>query len=261
MKLTGYLLLSLLAANTGSARGQTQPPPHRVYDIKNADGSVYIVAENHGTMPFTTLIRAKLVNMRSTELLPLRLVVMPNEKTYVLTIFKPEPTGAYTWHYKVHNMPGIQQGHLPDTSYVYRLPYYLANSAVLPIKATKKEIRLPDNQKHLYKFSLPENTPICAARAGTIVTVKQEAKKSRTANANAIYVLHSDGGYACYCNIRQHSAIGVIGQQVAVGDTLGYVGGNKADPYFWFTVHYQPDTVSTSVPVLFQVGNQVVRPR
>jgi murein DD-endopeptidase MepM/ murein hydrolase activator NlpD len=250
------LLLTILLF-AGFAQGQSQYPFRKIYSLEKADGTVYIVAENHGSMPFTAIIRAELTNMSSSAALPVRLAVLPSERTFVLATFKPTGAGAPAWRYTSRCLDGIYTGHLPDTSYVYRLPYRLPADTIAPSR-----VRVTNASNYfLYALELPEQTPICAARAGTIVDVKQQGKNFRVTNKNLIYVQHDDGSYCSYENISQNSAVGQAGRQVAPGDVIGYFGGNKRNPVFWFSVFYPGDSLTMTVPVKFKVGKRIIRPR
>ncbi len=250
-------LLFFLLLCAGFAKGQSQHPFRKIYSLEKTDGTVYIVAENHGSMPFTATIRAKLTNMSSSVALPVRLTVLPSEKTFVLATFKPTGTGAPTWHYTSRLLDGIYTGHLPDTSYVYQLPYRLPALTPAPTRVSMTN----QSNYFLYALKLPDKTPICAARAGTIVAVKQQEKNFRITNGNLIFVQHNDGSYFSYENISKNSVVGQVGRQVAPGDTIGYFGGNKQNPVFWFGVFYPGDSLTMTVPAKFQIGKQIIRPQ
>jgi hypothetical protein len=251
------LLIFLCLLSNVISNGQSRTSSRRVYHLEKDDGSIYILADNQDTMPFTTLIRAKLVNMSSNVLLPLRLVVMPNEKTFVLAIFRPTGKGIYSWHYTSRSLPGIYTGHLPDTSYAYHLPYHPIADTIIPSRAKIKN----SNNYFLYAFNLQKNTPICAARAGKVVAIEQQKKNSRISNANLVFVQHDDGSYASYENISRNSVIVQTGHQVAPGDIIGYFGENKRNTIFWFGVHYPSDSLSMTVPVKFQVNKKLIYPQ
>ena len=256
MNLTTRLLVWLLFT-AAEASAQNQYPFRRVYTMENADGSVYILADNHGTMPFTALIRAKLTHMRSSVPLPFRVTMLPGDKPYVLAIFIPDKTGTPSWNYTQSLLDGIYTGHLPDTSYVYRLPYQVLADTVLPNRARVSNA----SGYYLYAFGLPENTPICAARAGTIVAIKQKAKNFKDTNDNLIFVQHDDGSYSSYENISKNSVVGQAGRQVVPGDVIGYFGGNKKMSTFYFGVYYTGDSTTMTVPVKFQVSKRIIRPK
>jgi murein DD-endopeptidase MepM/ murein hydrolase activator NlpD len=251
------ILLLILLLTASFARSQSQYPFRKIYSLEKDDGTVYIVAENHGSMPFTALIQAELTNMRSAAALPVRLTVMPSEKTFVLATFKPTGAGTPAWRYTSRCLDGIYTGHLPDTSYVYRLPYRAAPDTLAPSR-----VRITNASNYfLYALKLPEKTPICAARAGTIVAIKQQSKNFRNTNDNLIFVQHDDGSYFSYENISKNSVVGQAGRRVAPGDVIGYFGGNKQNPVFWFGVFYPGDSTTMNVPVKLQVGRQVIRPQ
>jgi hypothetical protein len=251
------VLLLIFLLNASFAKSQSQYPFRKIYSLEKADGTVYIVAENHGSMPFTAIIWAELTNMRSSAALPVRLAVMPSEKTFVLATFKPTGAGTPLWRYTSRCLDGIYTGHLPDTSYVYQLPYRPITDTLAPSR-----VRITNASNYfLYALKLPETTPICAARAGTIVAIKQQSKNFRNTNDNLIFVQHDDGSYFSYENISKNSVVGQAGRRVAPGDVIGYFGGNKQNPIFWFGVFYPGDSTTMNVPIKFQVGKRIIQPQ
>lgn len=145
------LLLLTILLNAGFAKGQSQYPFRKIYPLEKADGTVYIVAENHGSMPFTAIIWAELTNMRSSAVLPVRLAVMPSEKTFVLATFKPTSAGTPLWRYTSRCSDGIYTGHLLDTSYVYQLPYRPITDTLAPSR-----VRITNASNYfLYVYASP----------------------------------------------------------------------------------------------------------
>ncbi|RZJ89571.1 MAG: hypothetical protein EOO60_09865 [Hymenobacter sp.] len=255
MRSSYYTILLLLLLSSGLVKGQSQASLRKIYAIERTDGTVCIIAENHGSMPFTATIRAELVNMSSNVKLPLRIIVAQGDKPYILATFTPEIPVNHSYKYNFWIQDGIYTGHLPDTSYVYRLPYYPRADTILPRHTSTAYAPW----QHLYAFPLPENTAICAARAGTVGAIMQQAKNSSRIIANLVYVLHDDGSYGCYENIRRNSVVCRAGQRVAVGDTLAYFGGNRPNLNFWFAVQYPTDSLVTTAPVNFRVGKRLIR--
>ncbi len=255
-------LFIILLSNVSISKGQSQYPLRKVYAVEKGDGTVCILAENHGSMPFTTLVRAKLINMRSDTPLPLRKIILPSANTFLLATLTPT-ANEHSYKYTYNNLDGVYTGHPPDTSYVYRLPYSIPDSHILPqkIKDNEQKNKNLASIRYLYNIQLPVHTPICAARAGTVVAVKQEAKNSKTINANLVFIMHDDGSYSSYENIGKGSVVGRVGRPVNAGDTIAYFEENKNNPYFWFCVQYPADSLTVTVPVTFRAGQQLIRPR
>ncbi|NJO03500.1 MAG: M23 family metallopeptidase, partial [Bacteroidia bacterium] len=72
-------------------------------------------------------------------------------------------------------------------------------------------------------------TPICAAREGVVVEIKddaQEGGKDRryASQANYIIILHPDGTLAHYWHLRPEGCAVKVGDRVNPGDIIGYSG-------------------------------------
>jgi len=92
-------------------------------------------------------------------------------------------------------------------------------------------------------FGMPENTPVCAARAGVVYHVIDHFTDSGThpsfkPKANAIYVLHSDDTIAAYVHLVYRGACVRAGDFVRAGEHIGFSGntGWSDSPHLHFHV-------------------------
>lgn len=93
-----------------------------------------------------------------------------------------------------------------------------------------------------YDFDLPEGTPVLAARAGTVVQVKDGFHEGGTdprlaSRANAVVVAHADGTVATYGHLR--AGVGVrVADCVTTGQRIGESGdtGFSTGPHLHFQV-------------------------
>ncbi|QJX48669.1 peptidoglycan DD-metalloendopeptidase family protein [Hymenobacter taeanensis] len=214
---------------------------YKIYQVKNENGTVSIMGENHGVVPVSVLLEAKLVLMHSTVALPARIALPPAESPQLLTVFVPEALDPY-YRYTYNIDPGVYTGHAPDSSLVYALPFRVQTDTI----KIRRQLR---NQ---YPFALPVGTPIVAAREGIVAFVRHDKKNALVRkNGNVILVYHADGTQGRYENITQNSAVVQVGQQVKQGELLGYFGGNKYEPHFWFVVVYLTKLGLEAAPVTF----------
>lgn len=234
-----------------------QPQLASVYHVQNEDGTVSIFGSNTGFVPYTVVLKAKLVHMTSSVVLPARIVVHPAKQPVLLTKLIPEPNQIPSFQYNYPYQIGEYTGLLPDTSYVYALPFKLLAGENMPTCSTDNKA-LPGNL-HPYFFSLAEGTPIYASREGIVATIRQESKGNKGVKANFITVYHVDGSDACYQNLKKESAAVRIGQQVAKGDLLGYYSGEKQNPGLFFTVEYPGEIYPIAVPVIFSINDKTIR--
>jgi murein DD-endopeptidase MepM/ murein hydrolase activator NlpD len=109
-------------------------------------------------------------------------------------------------------------------------------------------------------FDLKEGSRICAARAGTVVRVKQDSdiggyglefKK----DANLIRILHADGTWADYAHLMKNGAKVKPGDRVAAGQFIGLSGhtGDAKGPHLHFEVDRADwsGEMTTSLPTKF----------
>ncbi|MEN8145852.1 MAG: M23 family metallopeptidase [Gemmatimonadota bacterium] len=94
--------------------------------------------------------------------------------------------------------------------------------------------------QYSFDFRLPMGTPVLAARAGRVVTVRSNRPDgtNRTGDENFVIVRHEDGLFSRYIHLRQGSARVAEGDRVSVRDTLALSGnsGRSRFPHLHFDV-------------------------
>ena len=124
-------------------------------------------------------------------------------------------------------------------SYVYDLPFE---------EGTKHKIvqgyggKFSHKNKAALDFSMPEGTPVCAARGGIVFSFKDDSDEGGLLpkyknKANYIIIKHDDGSLGCYWHLRKNGVIAKKGY-VEKGDVIGYSGktGFVLRPHLHFTV-------------------------
>ncbi|HEY7773523.1 MAG TPA: peptidoglycan DD-metalloendopeptidase family protein [Marinagarivorans sp.] len=111
-------------------------------------------------------------------------------------------------------------------------------------------------------IALPIGTDIVAARAGTVVYVKDDyafggAHSYFLDKANSVSVLHEDGSYATYAHLLMGSVAVTAGQSVNAGDLLGQSGtsGFSTGPHLHFVVRKNAGFKTESIPFTFEHPN------
>lgn len=121
------------------------------------------------------------------------------------------------------------------------------------------------NGRHAYAidFSMPEGTPICAARAGRVIAVKEDSDSGGNTieyadQGNRIVIEHADGTRATYLHLEQNGALVDSGECVGRRQQIGLSGntGWSTRPHLHFVVQAidpgQADQGWWSVPVIFE---------
>jgi murein DD-endopeptidase MepM/ murein hydrolase activator NlpD len=124
-------------------------------------------------------------------------------------------------------------------------------------------------------IAIARNTPIHAASAGTVVTVKCNTSGT-TCDVDGsldlkgcgwyVEIQHVDSVITRYCHmIRQPEVI--VGQKVTAGQVIGYVGtsGSSSGPHLHFEVHIGPaparhETAVDPVPFMATHGAPITQP-
>ena len=102
--------------------------------------------------------------------------------------------------------------------------------------------RFSHTHKAALDFSMPEGTPVCAARGGTIYAWKDSNDEGGPfaryeKKANYIIIRHDDGSFGCYWHLRKGGVLKKKGT-VAAGQLIGYSGatGFVLRPHLHFAV-------------------------
>lgn len=93
---------------------------------------------------------------------------------------------------------------------------------------------------YAYDFRMPPDTPVLAARAGIVMTVRDANPDGtrRVGDENFLILRHSDGELSRYIHLRQDGALVEQGERVAAGDTIALSGnsGRSSFPHLHFDV-------------------------
>lgn len=103
-------------------------------------------------------------------------------------------------------------------------------------------------------IAMPVGTPIVAARAGTVVKVRNDQHGRRPDPAgNYVRILHDDGTHSAYLHLKRGSVQVNAGQQVKIGSLLGQSGntGRSTGPHLHFVVQKNIGDSLVSVPFRF----------
>ncbi|GAK53605.1 peptidase M23B [Candidatus Moduliflexus flocculans] len=112
--------------------------------------------------------------------------------------------------------------------------------------------------RYAYDVEMPIGAKIVAARAGTVVFIREQFTDRQHAQeqGNALVVLHDDNTVALYGHLTQNGALAELGQRVEQGETIALSGNSGQSgnvPHLHFQVNACPDfDACESVPVTFR---------
>lgn len=111
-------------------------------------------------------------------------------------------------------------------------------------------------------WTMPEETPILAARAGVVIEAVDGFSKSGLTDdlrnkGNRVIVQHDDGTRAVYWHLAHNGVQVKVGQHVKEGEQIALSGntGYSATPHLHFMVYKQNGGRMESFPVLFKSGD------
>jgi murein DD-endopeptidase MepM/ murein hydrolase activator NlpD len=229
----------------------------------NEDGQVCITADNRREAPVSVRIEmTREDNIVSDRSFPLEYVVPPNTKQCIARISRLYKDRDFSFQYSNSWMPGDYTArHNPKDG--YRLPwqqgehYPVSQAYGGPITTHTDR-----SSRFAVDFSLPEGTPVLAARTGMVVNLEDyfsagAPDKALLDKVNFVDILHDDGTIATYAHLAERSVVVHLGQLVFAGEKLGLSGstGYSSGPHLHFAV-WRPESgvkgfVQLSLPVEF----------
>lgn len=243
-----------------------QPYPFSVTSERNGT-SQQLVARNRGPSPVSVRLTLNAAeNVATSQSLPVVAVVRPHSELVLLQIRPAEPTRGLRFSSQTaYNLGNYHARHDPQAS--YRLPFADGLSVVIGQAADGPlTTHTAADSEQAVDFTLPENTPVVAARDGIVIETESANRyggrdRMLLSRANFVRILHADDTVATYAHLAPGGVTVTPGQRVAAGTLIGYSGatGYTAGPHLHFVVQ-KPEPTATgfamhSLAMRFHVGN------
>jgi len=260
-----FSLLLITCTLPGFAAAK-QPYPFSVSAERRATGHD-LIARNRGPAPVSVqLTLTSTENARTSQPLPVLAVVQPHSELLLLQIRPAYPGRSLRFSTQSTFSIGSFYA-IPDPRASYRLPFEDGHSFVISQAAggpltTHSE----KDSEFAVDFTMPENTPIIAARDGVVIEIEaanRHGGKDREllAMANYVRILHADDTVATYAHLALEGVRVRSGDKVSAGAIIGMSGatGYTSGPHLHFVVqkleHTSRGFTMVSLPVRFRVGN------
>jgi murein DD-endopeptidase MepM/ murein hydrolase activator NlpD len=163
--------------------------------------------------------------------------------------------------------PGVSTA-THDDSVLYRLPWARKQTRQISQGCNSSKSHTGES-RFAIDIDMPVGTPVHAARAGTVIKLKEDSDENGSTEdfldkANFVDVLHADDTIATYAHLKRNGVRVRLGERVRVGDVLGYSGntGYSTGPHLHFAVLSITDKLDDySIKVRFRtIGGSVSCP-
>ena len=261
-----FLLLWLLIAGTCGFAEAKQPYPFSV-TVERIGNGQNLIARNRGPAPVSVrLTLSGADNVVASQSLPVHAVVRPNSEMVLLQIRPADPARSLRFSSQsAYNLGNFHAQHDPQAR--YRLPFADGGSFVISQAADGPlTTHSAADSENAVDFTLPEDTPIVAARDGTVIETEAANRYGGRDRvllnmANYVRILHADETVATYAHLAPGGVTVAPGQRVTAGTLIGYSGatGYTAGPHLHFVVQKPAPTTQgfamRSLALRFYVGN------
>ena len=208
-------------------------------------------------------------NIQTSPSLP-RTLVHPGHGDEQLLAISPMDS-RQSWSYQLSHraVPGDPAAR-HDSRALY-LPPFPAGSSFLIGQAFDGEFsHQKPHARYAVDITMPEGTPVRAARDGVVMDVEQDFYESGLnlprygPRANSVRILHADGTMAIYAHLRFEAVRVRPGDVVLAGDVIAESGatGYASGPHLHFAVQRNAGMELVSVPIKFRAaGGKVIAPK
>ena len=258
-----WLLMACTLPGVASA-GQAYPFSLRAE--RSASGSD-LIAHNRGPAPVSVRLALSAAdNVRTTSPLPVFAVVRPYSEALLLQVRPAHPGRGL--RFSTQSTFSVGSFHaVPDPRATYRLPFADGRSFVISqAPGGPLTTHTAEDSEHAVDFTMPENTPVVAARDGVVIETEAANRyggkyRELLAMANYVRILHADETVATYAHLAPGGVRVRPGDRVSAGTVIGLSGatGYTSGPHLHFVVQKlvrrNDGFAMVSLPFRFFVGN------
>ena len=230
-----------------------------VYSKKINDKYLFYAKNAHIIAVYVKIHFPQLHNLNSTVAFPYKIAIAANTKQQFLFSLTPiQPKAGHSYKIRYKYSLGDPNTARHDEKHLYLFPFAHGTKQLVS-QGYNGQFTHKGIHKYSLDFGLKENTPIYAARAGTVIDLKQDSAVGGVSSqydnqANYIVISHRDGSFGHYAHLRQNGVAVSLKEQVVAGQLIGYSGntGRSSGPHLHFNVSIPTqDGVMESIPIKF----------
>lgn len=253
------------AMGCGFSRGYAKlnPPPRESLPAvkvttKCEDGVTRFYVENQELCEITMTFGLEFSNLKSSVEFPYTATFSAQRLTEAFTL---TPTvDDSEWEYSYTNYFKLGSGCAKhNDAYVYHLPY-AAGSKFKVTQGYSGSFSHRGSNRYAIDWQMPEGTPVCAAREGLVVRVKDDSSIGGSSIKydpynNYVLIRHEDGTLGHYCHLRKGGVCVKPGERVSDGQRIAFSGntGFSSGAHLHFSVFKTKDgRERISIPVKFR---------
>lgn len=210
----------------------------------------------HGPVAlFIDLARGE--NVQTIPATPAVIVLDGPGKEAVLQLAPVDPTRAWSYELVTEAVPGDPTAEPDDT--LYQPPFRFGERWYIGQGFGGSASHNLPQSHHAIDLTMPEGTPVLAARGGLVMNTERDFFGSGTdvdrygLRANNVRILHDDGTMGVYAHLALESISVRPGQRVEAGELIGLSGntGYSTGPHLHFVVQRNDQMELRSVPFRF----------
>lgn len=235
----------------------------KVYYLKAGEHEYVFYADNENYCPYQILVNLKNADQLCLSVhVPFYTKLKPQEKGLylfsVITWQNPSNSLAFTVEEAMGDPDAV-----PDTNFIYFIPFeegteHMVNQGYKGSFSHQAGTWI----QYSIDFGMNIGTPVCAARDGVVVDVKEDSSwgglRYRYAKlANYITVYHKDGSFGEYVHLMKNGSLVKPGDSVKKGQIIGFSGntGFTGGPHLHFMVYKAFYMRRETFPTLFLGDN------
>jgi len=241
------LAACLLGPASGAESSRGDDEIVQVRQVKSGSGVRFFV-DNRALWDVTVTLKVLARNGRVARLKPETATYPAHSETEAARVSAADPRQACKWRCRfdwvfgrLHH-PG-RGGTPADEDVVYRLPFDTGRSYRV-VQGYNGTHTHEGRDRYAIDFAMRKGTPVCAARGGIVVSLKESSKTGGSDEkfrnqSNYVCILHDDGTVAEYHHLHYDGVLVEVGDQVEAGQRIAISGntGYSTGPHLHFGVY------------------------